>query len=159
MILVYTPSLPLYLKCFIPYIILVYTPPLPCTYYCLAVTMGTSAQIMACPWSDTSSGTSSGHLLSETSAQITACTFFCGNTWSCVSYRKWGLLLYLPLCYRMLTHILMNKYLLARVLITSFVRTPDLLWATGKGFFWYTQLFVIECWHTFLWINICWIGV
>ena len=33
----------------------------------------TSAQITACPCCDTSSGPSSGHLLSETSAQIKAC--------------------------------------------------------------------------------------
>ena len=52
------------------------------------------------------------HLLSETSAQTTACTysdFFCGNTWSFVSYKKWDLLLYLPICYRMLTHGLMAR--------------------------------------------------
>ena len=105
--------LPLYLKCCIPPVILVYTPPLPCTYNFLEVTMGTSANITAFPWSDTSSGTSSGHLLSETSGQITACTFFCGDTWSFVHYRELILLLYLPLCYKMLTHGLIDKYLLA----------------------------------------------
>ena len=47
--------------------------------------------------------------------QITACTysdFFCGNIWSFVSYRKCILLIYISLCYKMLTHF--NEYLLAR---------------------------------------------